>query len=434
MSGRRDLRRSRRSWLKLSTAGAVSFGASVSPWMRTLADEAAGRADRCHSCILLWMAGGPSQMETLDPKPGQENGGPTQAIETAADGVRISEHLPQLAKQMERVAVLRSMKSREGDHQRATFLAHTGRVPQGPIAYPSIGAVAAKELGGPEDLPHFVSIAAPLFFGPGACGSGFLGPRYAPLMVGDAYQGDQQSLAVRNLNAGIDDHQFDARWSLLQGLQQDFAAQRPDLPVQSHQSAYDRALKMMRGRATKIFDLSQENDWIRDAYGRNNFGQGCLLARRLVEAGVPFVEVTLNGWDTHNNNFEQSKTLCQTLDPAWATLLTDLRQRGMLETTLVIWMGEFGRTPRINGNNGRDHFPNAWSAALAGGNIRGGQAVGSTSDDGQVVQDRPVSIPELLATVCHGLGLDPMKQNMSNVGRPIRLVDPDASPVSEVLS
>ena len=429
---------SRRSWLKLSTVGAVSFGAGASPWMRSLADDAAASPERHRSCILLWMAGGPSQMETLDPKPGQENGGPTKAIATAADGVQISEHLPQLAKQMQEVALVRSLKTREGDHQRATFLAHTGRVPQGPIAYPSMGAVAAKELGGPQDMPHFVSISPALFFGNGAYSSGFLGPDYAPLIVGNGFGAVPSpdaagALGVRNLKAHVGDSQFDQRWGLLGELQDEFAAERPDLPVNSHRSAYERALQMMRGRAAGIFDLSQENDKLRDAYGQNNFGQGCLLARRLVEAGVSFVEVALNGWDTHTNNFDQTANLCQTLDPAWAALLKDLKTRGLLESTMVVWMGEFGRTPRINGSNGRDHYPNAWSAAFAGGGIRGGQVIGRTSDNGETVEDRPVSIPQLLATLCCGLGMDPKKQNMSNVGRPIRLVDPDAEAVSEVL-
>src|SRR5262249_53018469 len=157
--------------------------------------------------------------------------------------------------------------------------------------------------------------------------------------------------------------------------------------------------------------------------------QGCLLARRLVERGVPFVEVTLGGWDTHDNNFNRVKGLCQALDPAWATLLADLRDRGLLDTTLVVWMGEFGRTPGINPRQGRDHYPNAWSVALGGGGIRGGQAVGRTSTDGLAVEDRPVAVPDLLATVCLALGLDPAKQNLSNVGRPIRLADPSAKPV-----
>jgi uncharacterized protein (DUF1501 family) len=192
----------------------------------------------------------------------------------------------------------------------------------------------------------------------------------------------------------------------------------------------------------QAFELSDEPAALRDAYGRNVFGQGCLLARRLVERGVPFVEVSLNsagvgnilGWDTHQNNFATLKTMLPVLDNGWATLLTDLKARGLLDSTLVVWMGEFGRTPKINNNQGRDHFPNAWSTVLSGGGVRGGQVLGRTSDNGQEVTERPVSVPDLLATIFLALGLDPMDQNMSNVGRPIRLADPAAKPLTECLA
>jgi uncharacterized protein (DUF1501 family) len=197
----------------------------------------------------------------------------------------------------------------------------------------------------------------------------------------------------------------------------------------------------MRTDAAKAFNLGEEKPALRDAYGRNLFGQGCLLVRRLVERGVPFVEVTLSnatgvmaGWDTHQQNFDQVKRLCGVLDPAWATLLTDLKERGLLDTTLVVWMGEFGRTPKINPEAGRDHFPNAWSTVLGGGGIKGGQVVGKTSPDGMTVAERPVTVPDFVATVCKALGVDPRKQNMSNVGRPIRLADPAGKPIQEVLA
>jgi uncharacterized protein (DUF1501 family) len=199
---------------------------------------------------------------------------------------------------------------------------------------------------------------------------------------------------------------------------------------------------MMRSEAVKAFDLTGEDAKLRERYGKNLFGQGCLLARRLIERGVPFVEVTLAGvagqqvlgWDTHQNNFESVKRLSQVLDPAWATLLDDLKDRGLLDTTTIVWMGEFGRTPRINSNQGRDHWANSWSTVLAGGGIKGGQVIGKTSPDGMQVTDRPVATPDLLATVCQSLGLDITKQNLSNVGRPIRLVEPNAKPIKEVLS
>jgi uncharacterized protein (DUF1501 family) len=220
---------------------------------------------------------------------------------------------------------------------------------------------------------------------------------------------------------------------LLRDLEAEFLPTRPGPGPASHVTAYDRAVRFRREAAARAFDLSTEPAALRDRYGRSLFGQGCLLARRLVERGVPFVEVTLGGWDTHDNNFEQVRSLCEVLDPAWAALLEDLGDRGLLDTTLVVWMGEFGRTPGINPRNGRDHYPAAWSVVLGGGGIRGGQAVGRTSKDGLAVEDRPVSVPDLMATVCLAIGLDPRKQNASNVNRPIRQADPAADPVKEVL-
>jgi len=218
-------------------------------------------------------------------------------------------------------------------------------------------------------------------------------------------------------------------------MEQEFLAQRSSVAAESHRTAYQRAITMMRSSAVKAFNLDEEPDKLRDAYGRNLFGQGCLLARRLVERGVPFVEVSLNGWDTHNQNFEQVKRLSGTLDPAWAALMDDLKDRGLLDSTLIVWMGEFGRTPKIvKDRTGRDHWAVSWSTVLAGGGIKGGQVVGKTSADGMAVEERKVEVPDLLGTVCLALGLDPRKQNDSNVGRPIRLVEPTAKPIKEVVA
>ncbi|MGD9647319.1 MAG: DUF1501 domain-containing protein, partial [Pirellulales bacterium] len=254
----------------------------------------------------------------------------------------------------------------------------------------------------------------------------------------------EEQLKVPNLTLanGIERSQADARLALLHDLEQDFGRAHPSAAPQSHVAAYEQADRMMRSTAVRAFDLADEPDALRDAYGRNLFGQGCLLARRLVERGVPFVEVSLNGtaaggnilgWDTHQNNFKTLEAMLPVLDNGWAALLADLKARGLLESTIVVWMGEFGRTPKINNNQGRDHFPNAWSTVLSGGGIRGGQVIGRSSDDGQEVADRPVSVPDLLATILLALGIDPMEQNMSNVGRPIRLADPEAKPLRECL-
>lgn len=439
----------RRDWLKLSACGA--FGVSMSRWLPALAEEVAASKERRRACILLWMSGGPSQLDTFDLKPGHDNGGPYKAIDTSVPGIQISEHLPKIAAQMEHCAIVRSMTTKEGDHTRATYLLRTGYLPQGPVQYPTLGSVWSRELGSSEaELPNFVSIAPYRFLSPAAFGPGFLGPKYAPLIVGEGnpFRGRgtdyEKGLQVKNLAspAGVSLEQTDARLGLLGELETDFVAQHPGVSPTSHRTAYLQAVRMMRSEAVKAFNLSDEPDALRDSYGRNQFGQGCLLARRLVERGVPFVEVSLNGvqggqglgWDTHQNNFDDVQKLSGVLDPAWGTLLEDLKTRGLLESTLIVWMGEFGRTPQINPNKGRDHFPVAWTTVLCGGGIRGGQVLGKSSPDGMSVAERPVAVSDFLATACTALGIDPLKQNSSNVGRPIRIADPEAKPITEILA
>jgi hypothetical protein len=441
---------SRREWLRLSTAGVIGY--SMSGWLEVLAAEVAGHAQRRRACILLWMSGGPSQMDTFDLKPGHANGGPYKEIATSVPGIRISEHLPKIAKHMDRLAIVRSMSTKEADHGRATFLMRTGHAPGTPIQYPPLGSLLAKELGDPEAvLPSFVSIAPARGVSPESFGSGFLGPQYVPLVVGDGgvppgRQRDnsyERALRVENMElpGHINRARGDARIDVLGDLEKDFLASRPAAAALSHRTAYERAVKMMRSAAGKAFDLADEPATLRDAYGRNLFGQGCLLARRLVERGVPFVEVTLGntpdvavGWDTHLQNFDNVRKLSGVLDAAWATLMGDLKQRGMLDTTTLVWMGEFGRTPDINDNQGRDHWATSWSTVLGGGGIRGGQVIGRTSPDGKTVTDRPVAVADFLATICLGLGIDAERQNTSNVGRPIRVVEKTALPIKELLA
>jgi hypothetical protein len=443
---------SRRDWLRLSAAGVL--GSSLSGWFERFAQAAAPLPARKRSCILLWMNGGPSQMDTFDLKPGHANGGPFKEIATSVPGIRISEHLPRVARHLDRMALIRSMCTKEADHGRATYQMRTGHPPGGPVQYPTLGALFARELERPgAELPSFVSIAPYRFFSPAAYGPGFLGPRYAPLVVGENQQSlipipgrqsnYEDSLKVEDiaLPAGVSTERSAARVRLLGEMQKDFLEKRSALPSRSHQSAYQRAVTLMSSRATRAFNLDEEKKELRDRYGRNLFGQGCLLARRLVEAGVPFVEVSLAtvsnlalGWDTHINNFDSVRRLSGELDPAWATLMDDLKDRGLLSSTLILWMGEFGRTPKINGNQGRDHWANSWTAVLAGGGIKGGQVIGKTSADGMEVKERPIGVQDLLATVARGLGIDTKKQNNSNVGRPIRIVEPTARPIQEVLA
>jgi hypothetical protein len=439
---------SRRDWLKLMSVGALA--GSASGWFENFARAAAPQPARKRSVILLWMNGGASQYETFDLKTGHKNGGPVKPIDTNVPGLKISEFLPKVAQHMDRLAVIRSMKTEEGDHTRAAYHLRTGYRPLGSLQYPTMGSFLSKELGSADAaLPNFVSIAPATFLSPGAYSSGYLGPEHAPLMIGNAGFGFNaggnyaDALKVQDLlpPKAIKDEQIDSRLDLVKDMQESFAAKHAGVPTAAHRAAYDRAVRLMRTDARKAFDLEGEDSKLRDQYGRNLFGQGCLLARRLVERGVPFVEVTLSnapnapgGWDTHNDNFRQVKSLCDILDPAWSTLLKDLKDRGLLASTMVVWMGEFGRTPVINGQRGRDHYPNAWTTVLSGGGVKGGQMYGATSKDGTTVTENAVSVPNFVATICQGIGLDPTKQNMSNVGRPIPLADHKAKVITEVLS
>lgn len=433
---------SRRDWFKWGATGVVSL--SMTGWLGALAAAAAGNPQRKRSCILLWMRGGPSQIDTFDPKPGHPNGGPFKPMQTIVPGIQISEHLPQLARQAEHLALVRSMTSKEGDHGRATYLVRTGYLPQPTVEHPPLGALVAKELGDEAaELPNFVSIAPNRLDDPRAFAGGFLGPRHAPLVVGENGFGRigqtpaaiDEALKVHDLalSAGTSQARADGRLALLRQVRQDFQAGHPDSAVASHQSAYERAARLMRPAAASAFDLSTEKPAVREAYGWSLFGQGCLLARRLVERQVPFVEVTLDGWDTHSDNANAVRRLSQTLDAGWSALMTDLKERGLLDTTLVAWMGEFGRTPRIARGDGRDHWPNSFSAVLAGGGIRGGQVIGDTGRDGVEIKDRPVTVPEFLATMCEALGIDHQQQNLATAGRPIRIVAPGTQAVQEAL-
>lgn len=430
---------------QLLRVGAVSTAVSMSGWLGRMAQAAAdGTTSRPRrSCILLWMNGGPATIDLWDLKVGHANGGPFQEIQTSAPGLKIGEHLPKIAKFGDRLGVIRGMSTKEGEHARGTYLMRTGVLPSAAgIQYPSIGGLVSKELGDPmAELPNFVSIAPQRFLSMEAYGAGFLGPQYAPLVVGEN-QGQAQgagvdtALRVADLDRpkSIDQASALSRLELLRQMQDDFAASRPGLIARSNASAYDRAVRLMESAGGKVFDLTEEKAEVRDRYGRSMFGQGCLLARRLVERGVPFIEVSLGNWDTHGNNFDQVKNLCGTLDAAWASLMGDLKDRGLLDTTTIVWMGEFGRTPKINPQKGRDHFANAWSAVVAGGGVKGGQAVGRTSKDGMTVEERPTSSKDFLATIAKVLGIRPEKENMSNVGRPIPIADRGAEVVKEVIA
>lgn len=376
-------------------------------------------------CIILWMEGGPSHIDTWDPKPGRETGGPFKPVRTPIPGVYLGEHLPLMAQQAKKLAIIRGMTSREGDHRRGRYFVHTGFPPVTTASHPSLGAIVAQHRGDPAfDLPNFISL------GGASIGSGYLGPNNAPFVIPRV---DEKGATIANLKAPVDDKRLAARLKLLEDLERDFAAERAEDPVYAHEAMYSKAVKMMRSPLIEAFDLTTEPEEVKARYGmrkretpaamddemdrpqRNNnragtFGMGCLLARRLVERGVKVVEVALRGWDTHDDNFNRVAALCDQVDPAFNALLEDLESRGLLDRTLVMWMGEFGRTPKINPRGGRDHFPRAFSAVLAGGGVRGGQVIGKTNADGTEVADNPVVVPDLMTSLMRAFEIDPNKK------------------------
>ncbi len=428
MAGSRsDWENSRRDFLRAGVAGASLV--SLSGWLDVLAANAAETKTKPRkSCILLWMEGGPSHKDTFDLKPGTKDAGEFKPIATTVQGLEISEHLPKLAKQMQHAAVIRSMSTSQGAHGPARYYMHTGyREGSGGLAHPSIGSLVSAELGKADfPVPNFVSVG-----GKAAFGAGFLGVRHQPLIVEDPSKG------VESLSAPLGSSRFDRRIGLLNQLENGLLrTSRTDVGV-DHNSTYRRTIALMRSKEAQAFDISRENAAMRGAYGETDFGKGCLMARRLVEIGVPFVEVFLGGWDTHKDNFPRVKTLSGQMDGAISTLLSDLKSRGLLDSTLVIWMGEFGRTPKITSNAGtagRNHYPRAWTSVMFGGGIKGGQVIGKTDKEGAEVVERPVSGIDFLATVCSILGVDYTKENQTAIGRPIRIVEKGAKPIAELLA
>ena len=408
----------RRDFLKaISTVG---IAAGVLSWRDVMALEASNLRKRGMACILLWMQGGPSHFETFSPKAGHANGGETKAIGTNVSGIEISENFPILAQQMQDLAIVRSMTSKEGAHPRASYLMHTGYLPTASVKYPTFGSFVAQQIGNAAlELPAFVRIGEGRQGG--VNGAGILGVDYEPFVMPGA------AGLPRNTVPMTDVERYDRRLNLLESLEAAASAGGSDPEIADHQKLYRKASRMILSPSMAAFDLEKEPQKIRDTYGQGQFAAGCLMARRLVEAGVTFVEVQLNGWDTHNDNFNECKRLCGDVDQPFAALVKDLKQRGMYDSTLVVWMGEFGRTPRINPRAGRDHFPNAFNVVLGGAGIKGGQVIGKTDASGSEVADRPVTVPDLFQTFCKALAINPNHENTAGNGRPIKLVDKGAA-------
>jgi hypothetical protein len=364
------------------------------------------------SLIVLWLAGGPSQLETFDPKPGRRVAGPGQAIATHAPGLALGAGLPELAEQAGAISVVRGVMGKEGDHERATILMKTGRRPEVGLTHPALGAICAAEL--PEEgteIPRYVAILGNAL----ASRGGHLGQGFDAFRTGDPLE------PLRDVAAIVPADRLERRLEDLAVVERSFAAAHPAAHARAqHAARTERALRTMRSAQIRAFHVEEEPAALRRAYGDTAFGRGCLAARRLVEVGVRCVEVTLDGWDTHVDHFDKNALLCAALDPAFAALLRDLRERDLLRRTVVLCAGEFGRTPAINAAEGRDHWPHGFAVALAGGPIRGGQVIGGTGPDGEPPA-APIPVADVCATVLAAMGMDPGRERQAPGGRPVAL-------------
>ena len=408
----------------VSLAAKSFLGVSILPWTTHQELKGAGlglnrplnHAPKAKNVIYLYMSGGMTHLDTFDPKPGAETGGPTTAIKTKADGIQLAENLPLLANHADKIAVIRGMTSTKGAHQQGNYFMHTSYAQRSTIVHPSMGAWMTRLDGRfNPTLPGAVVVGGgsrhPL--------SGFLSTSHQPLAVGNPNEG------LKNVRMlwGMSDEKFERGLKLSQKLDRSFINKYNFDHVNAYSDMYDDAVRLMKSKDIKAFDLKEETQATRDSYGTENFGQGVLLARRLVERQVRFVEVQLGGWDTHQNNFTRVPERCAILDQALSALLNDLSKRGLLDETLVVLATEFGRTPTINVNEGRDHYPKAFSCMLAGGGIKGGQVWGATDEEGREVIEKKVEIPDFNATIAYSLGLPLDEIIYSPTRRPFTLSD-----------
>ena len=395
-------------------AGAAAMAGPATAFTNTLLANATDLKKRHKAAILLWMGGGPSTMDIWDLKPGAPTGGPFKQISTSADGVAICEHMPLMAKQMHHMAIVRSMSTREADHMRGRYYMHTGYVPNPNVEHPSYGSVIAHELADqmPElEIPPFVSV------GGGSVGPGFLGMTWAPFVV-------DSNGNVRNLDMGIDPARMAQRLEMLASIEKKFIGEKRGGSAEDHAKVLDKTVKLMSSKQMEAFKVMKESEEMQERYGKNGFGRGCLLARRLVESGVSFVEVDLGGWDNHADIFNVLQTQkLPMLDQAMSALVSDLADRGMLDDTAIIWMGEFSRTPNINGGGGRDHWARSWSVVVGGAGFKRGVVVGETSSDGKEVVTEPYSSQDVMASVLKSLGISLETTFTAKNGRPMKIAN-----------
>jgi hypothetical protein len=415
---------SRRQFLAgsaLGTLGLLGLEDLVHPAM-------ARELEKAHKhVLLLWMNGGLSQLESWDPKPGTDTGGPFQAIPTSVPGIHLSELLPYTAQQMHRLVLVRGVNTAEDEHGRGAYLMHTGRRQEPATEYPHLGATMAKLLGHDNNpLPGYIHIRPRGGSGFTKQDAAFLGPRYASVTLADGRPPDNL-FRPPTLSEAADRH----RNALRQSADHRFLQHRRSAESEVYAQSYDQAAQLMQQRA--LFDIGRESAAVRERYGTHDLGRHCLLARRLLEAGVTFVKVTHTNYDTHHENFDFHIEQLGDFDRTFATLLDDLAQRGLLQHTLVLVLSEFGRTPRINRNFGRDHWSHAWSVALAGCGLKAGAVVGKTNAQGTAVTDRQVNSGHLFHTYFRALGLNPRRKYYIH-DRPIPMADPNGSAIEEILA
>lgn len=415
----------RRSVLQLAAGLGVSFSL---PALDLLAAKKRG-SERATSMILLWMNGGPSQLESWDPHPGTEIGGPTSVIKTAMKGLEIGADYPYMAEEIQHLSVIRSLVSKEGDHERGTYFVKTGYRPDPTTQHPSLTALLSQQLPDSKvEIPQHISLGG----GQWPARGGYLGNQY------DAFRIFEPGRNIQNLRSAVDNKRQKQRVNSLEIVSGAFANRRRirfDDTVSEKtrlEKSLERARVMMNSDQLKAFKIDTETAETKSRYGDSRFGRGCLVARRLVETGVRSVEVTLNGFDSHANNFESQSARAKDLDPAFAALIQDLRTRDLLESTIVLCIGEFGRTPRINGLDGRDHWPTGFSCVIGGGGLNNGLVIGKTDPTGKEKDpEDPIRVQDLYATILHRMGLDPAEELMTPIGRPMAMAD--GQPIERLL-
>ncbi len=418
---------SRRSFLETVGLGVSGVAANMSVVEALTSPVFAGELKKQQKrVILLWLAGGASQLETWDPKPGAATGGPFRTVQTNVVGAHISELMPKMSQRLQQnTAIIRSLNTKIADHGGGYTLMDTGRIPEPGVDFPHLGAIIAQELAQADSkVPDHIEMYTATE-GRRKGSAGFLPARFNPMFLTDSMMPEN----ITRLES-ISDIDHKQRADLRNLLAKQFQRGLESSSVASHNSAFERVRGLMACDA--LFDIEQEPQAARDHYGPTQFGEQCLIARRLVEAGVPFVKVARAWWDSHGQNFETHRELCADLDHVMSALLDDLQERGLLDNTLVITLGEFGRTPKINGSLGRDHFANAWSCTLSGCGIRGGTVYGKTDELGNTVVDGEANAGNLFATIFSALGIDPEKEYMLG-SRPIPIADFHCSPIQEVL-